>query len=623
VLIRSASEIDALEESDVRGRIVFLDSAVISIDPAYRHSGSQETAQIIAKLIEQDAAGLVLVTQFSDEQEGSQGKFVGDGIALEGITTEAVIPILYTRLDDLTPAGISSWEELSQIETAHLPWDTDVFSPGTSGNLVSRIPGADPTKAIILGAHIDSANSPGAIDNGINSVALLEVAQILNEAQLQPAVDLYLVWFGSEEIGLYGSQRFVNTHQELLDRALAAFVMDGIIVSTPGTILVLDGWSHSRFGDRQLTFPRYLEEKAEASDITIDEVEDYQGIGSDNGVFNGFVPTTGFAFGSETGDCAHSPYDTVAAIQEQGDLLEDVTSLALIAALETGWDLPDLRVTPAPSHRAVIVASHTEVVHMTPATLVEMSRALAWEGFDVDVIPYGQAITSADLANTELVAVLPVIDYLGSGGDLQLYDEVWSDEEIEALVTCVEQGGRLVLTNSGHRIYLFGRVLDANEDGQDVNALSEHFGVTFEEGTLPSSNARIPREHPLVKGLLNLTLISHNGLPFSMLSGQVLAEVGGKPVVGLVDYSEAGGQVLVLADVGILGFAGPEASEGDNLDFLRNLARYARTSTSQQTYEPVFEPAECFTADLRRRLPDDGYRITLQHLRHSRELCCL
>jgi len=614
VVIRSATEIDDLEEGDVQGRIVFLDSAVISLDPADRHGGSHETMQIIAELIEKEAAGLVLVTQFSGMSGGSQGKFVGDGIALEGVTTEAVIPTLYARLEDLAPAGIASWEELAQIETARLIWDTDVFSPGTSGNLVARIPGSDSSQAIILGAHIDSANSPGAIDNGINAVALLEVAHLLNEAQLQPAVDLYLVWFGSEEIGLYGSQHFVNTHQELLDRTVAAFLMDGIIVSTPDSVIVLTGWSHSRFGDRQLAFPRYLEEKADAQNITINEVEDYQGIGSDDGVFHGFVPTTGFAFGSKEGGRAHSPYDTVDAVQGLGDLMEQVTSIALIAAWEISQDLPELRVTPAPSHRAVVVASHTEPVHMTPATLVEMDRALAWEGFDVDVIPYGQAVTAADLNDAELVVVLPVIDYPGPGGELQVYDEAWTDEEIEALVTYVEQGGLLALTNSAHRIFLFGRVFDENEDRQDINALSEHFGVVFEEGTLPPSSAQIQQKHPLVEGLLNLILIRHNGVPFNMLSGEALAKVDGRPAVALVEYGEAGGQVLVLADVGILGFAGAVPSEGDNLGFLRNLARYARTPASQLAYEPVFEPAECFTPDLRGSLPDGGYDLACGYL---------
>lgn len=571
VLIRSVNEINDLEENDVRDRIVFLDYAVI--DPTA--GASEEGAQIVTALIEKDIAGLVLVTRFSDEPRESHGKFVGDGIALERVTAEVAPPTLYVRLEDLASAGISSWEDLAQIEAARLVWDTDVFSPGTSGNLVAHIPGTDSSQAVILGAHIDSPNSPGAIDNGINSVVLLEVARILNKAQIQPAVDLYMAWFGSEELGLYGSQYFVNTHQGLLDRTIAALLMDGIIEATPGPILVLDGWSHSRFGNDQLTFPHYLAQKAALRNITIDEVEDYQSIGSDNGVFNGFVPQAGFAFGSENGGYAHSPYDTLEAVQELGDLMEQVTSVALVAALEIGQDLPELRVTPEPDRRALIVASHTEVAHMNPTMLIELDRALAWEGFDVDVIPYGQAVTSADLANSELVVVLPIIDYPSPGGDLTVYDEAWSDNEIESLVAFVERGGLLVLTNSAKRI-LFGWTFDANEDWQDVNALSEYFGVVFGEGTFSSSSAHTQREHPLMEHQSSLTLIANSGVPFTVQTGETLAESGGRPVVGLVDYGEAGGQVLVLADVGILGFASFVPPERDNLDFVRNLARYAR-----------------------------------------------
>ncbi len=332
------------------------------------------------------------------------------------------------------------------------------------------------------------------------------------------------------------------------------------------------------------------------------------------------MPTTGFAWGSAKGDHAHSPYDTAEAVQELGDLVEQVTSLALIAAWETGQDLPELRVTPAPSHRAVIVASHTEVVHMTPATLIEMSRALAWEGFDVDVIPYGQAVTAADLNNAELVVVLPVIDYPGPGGDLTLYDEAWSAQEIEALLTYVEQGGLLVLTNSAHRLHLFGLAFDENEDWQDVNALSEVFGVLFEKGALPSNSAQTQGQHPLTENQGSLAMIQNNGVPFAMQAGETLAQVNDRPAVGLVEYGEAGGQVLVLADVGLLGFAGPQPPDKDNLVFLRNLARYARTLATdsppavQSGYEPVFEPAPCFTAELKRDLPDDGYDLTCGYL---------
>jgi hypothetical protein len=570
VLIRSARELDAMQGNEMKGKIVFLDYALI--DPTITAEGTR----IVTGLFENEIAGLALVTQFSSVPEKSHGNYLGDGLVLEKVTTTLSPPTLYVRLEDLAPAGISNWDDLSQIEAARIKWDSDVFSPGTSGNLVVRIPGADSSQAIILGAHIDSANSPGAIDNGINSVVLLEVARILNEAQIQPAVDLYLVWFGSEELWLYGSQYFVNTHQELLDRTIAAFLMDSITESVPSPILTLDGWSYSRFGNGQLAFPRYLAEKAALRGININEVDDFQGITSDNGVFNGFVPQAGFSFGSQQGGYAHSPYDAMEIVQGLGDLIEQVTAVALSAALETGVDLPALRIPPESGQRALIVGSHTEVPQMTATTLIDLDRALAWEGFDVDVIPYGQAVNADDLEGTDIVIVLPVIDYPVPGFNETLYDEAWSDEEIKALVAYVEQGGLLVLTNSANRIQLFGLVFDANEDRGDVNALSENFGVLFEDGTLPASNARPVGNHPLMKNQSSLILIGNNGVPFTMQNGEILAETNGKPVVGLIDYGKAGGQVLVLADEGILGFASLEPPERDNFEFLRNLARYAR-----------------------------------------------
>jgi hypothetical protein len=574
VLIRSPEEIDVRVEIDLAGKIVFLDYA--TIDRATSSPG--EDTRIVTRLINRGAAGLVLVTQFSAAPEESHGAYVGDGFALESVATKAVIPTLYVRLEDLAPAGISGWDDLAQIETARLIWDSDVFAPGTSGNLVARIPGADASRAMILGAHIDSPNSPGALDNGVGSVVLLEVARVLNVARIQPAVDLYLVWFGSEELWLYGSQHFVNTHQELLDRTVAVYEMDSFIIAMPDDFLQLAGWSHSRFGDDRLTFVRYLVEKATARNIDIDEIDDYQGIGGDSYVFNGFVPVAGIGFGSANSAYAHSPYDTVEIVYEMGDLLEQVTAVALIAALETGKDLPVLRVTPPPVRRALIVATHTEALAMTGTTLIELDRALAWEGFDVDVIPYGQAVTPDGLAEADLVIVLPVIDYPGPDGDVTVYDEAWREEEIAALVAYVERGGLLVLTNSAHRIQLFGIAFDNNEDWPDLNPLAERFGILFEEGTLASANARGQGEHPLLERQSSLTLIDDNAIPFTMRAGETLATVRGTPVVGLVDVGAAGGQVLVLADVGILGFAGPEESTGrDNFNFLRNLARYAHT----------------------------------------------
>lgn len=560
LMVRSAADLENLDKSDLRGKVLFLHSELIEDFEAAR--------KFVDELIAKGIAALVLVTT------SDHSKYLGEGKALEELMEEDTLPMLYVRIEDLVPVGITSWSDFSTIEAARLIWDTDVFSPGTSSNLVARIAGMDSSRAVILGAHIDSANSPGAIDNGINCAALLEVAHVLNEAQIRPPIDIYLVWFGSEEIGLYGSQHFVNSHGEVLDRALGAFIMDGIIVSTPTSLILLDGWSYGNFGNDEIPFARYLADEAASRDIHIDEVQDFQGLASDNGVFNGFVSTSGFAFGSTAGDVAHSPYDSADAVQNQGELMEDVASMALIAALQTGYDLPDLRITPEPERRALILASHTEAIHMTAPSLVALDQALAWEGFDVDVIPYGQALTPADLLETDLVVALPVIDLTGPDGDVTLQHDGWRDGEVEALVAYVQDGGFLVLTNSANRIML-RRVFDPNEDWEDVNKLGTHFGVTFQEGQIPGTSITVVGDHPLTASQSSLKMLENNAVPFTMESGEILAEGSDGLGAGLIDYGDSGGQVLALADAGILGFAGIGNPGYDNFIFLRNLAHFA------------------------------------------------
>ena len=213
---------------------------------------------------------------------------------------------------------------------------------------------------------------------------------------------------------------------------------------------------------------------------------------------------------------------------------------------------------------------------MTPSGFTELGMALAMEGFDVDLIPYGQAVTSTDLEDTDLVVVLPVVDYPSPEGDPDVYDEAWTEEEVAALVAYVDGGGLLVLTNSAHRLKFGNRGLDANEDWSDANDLASRFGITYHEGTIAGSQAQTEGRQPLVEGVTTLELGADNGVSFSVVGevqGQVLAKTGGKVVVALVDYGEADGQVLILADVGILATGW---GEPHNLPFWRNLARYAR-----------------------------------------------
>ncbi len=584
VLVRSADEVNALKRKDVQGKVVFLDYA--AIDRIVQGS-TQRGVQVAWELLEKEPAGLVLVTTFSNQVGQSHGAFAGDLSALNWVGTAAAPPTLYVRLEDLGPAGIESWQDLEHIEAARLTWDADVFSPATSSNLIARIPGADPSRAMILGAHIDSPNSPGAMDDGSGSVVLMEVARVLEESQTAPPTDLYLVWFGSEELGLYGASHFVATHQELLDRTQAMLQTDMLshpLDGIPASITLVT-WSYGRLGDGRLLWPDYLAEASAGRGVQT-VAEDLFTTYSDNSVFGAYnVPHADLIYVDEeameaTGSLhyaahIHDPYDTVELAREEGDVLEEMARVVLAAALDVPAGTADLRAPPDPEHRALFVASHTEPVHMTPTWFTDLGMALAMEGFDVDLIPYGQPVTGQDLADTDLVVALPVVDYPSLDTNLNLYDEAWTAEEVDALEGYVADGGLLVLTNSGHRLKYGARVEDANEDVMDANALASRFGLTYQGRALDGIRAKTEGQHPLVSGVATLSLLENNSLrfdPVDNVDGIVLARVGGEPAVVLVDYGDAGGQVLALADLGILasGWDGP-----DNLPFWQNLARYA------------------------------------------------
>jgi hypothetical protein len=198
------------------------------------------------------------------------------------------------------------------------------------------------------------------------------------------------------------------------------------------------------------------------------------------------------------------------------------------------------------------------------------------EGFDVDLIPYGQPLTIGDTQDTDLVIVLPVVDYPSPEGDVTLYDEAWTADEVALLESFVADGGLLLLANSAHRLKHGNRVLNPNEDWRDLNVLAERFGITYHDSVIPAAEARAEGRHPLIDGIQTLNLIAGNGVPFELVgddTSQVLARAGEDIAVALVGYGAAGGEVLVLSDVAMLGsdWRGPT-----NLPFWRNLARYAR-----------------------------------------------
>ncbi len=100
-----------------------------------------------------------------------------------------------------------------------------VYNSATYYNVVATQPGADdPDQIIVVGAHFDSVNNPGADDNGSGTAAVLEVARVL--AGHRSPHTIQYVLFDREEQGLKGSYAFVNDHAA--DNITMALVLDMI-----------------------------------------------------------------------------------------------------------------------------------------------------------------------------------------------------------------------------------------------------------------------------------------------------------------------------------------------------------------------------------------------------------
>lgn len=79
-------------------------------------------------------------------------------------------------------------------------------------NVIATIEGSEfPEEKIIVGGHLDSWDlATGAIDNGIGSFAVLDMARTFQALNLKPKRTVQFVMFMGEEEGLLGSRHMVN-----------------------------------------------------------------------------------------------------------------------------------------------------------------------------------------------------------------------------------------------------------------------------------------------------------------------------------------------------------------------------------------------------------------------------
>jgi aminopeptidase Y len=106
-------------------------------------------------------------------------------------------------------------------------------------SIIAELPGSDPGRVVMLGAHLDSVvDGPGINDDGSGVAALLELASALGGSI--PGATIRLAFWSGEELGIRGSSEYVGSLSADERERIVAYLNADMLASPNGFAAVYD-----------------------------------------------------------------------------------------------------------------------------------------------------------------------------------------------------------------------------------------------------------------------------------------------------------------------------------------------------------------------------------------------
>jgi hypothetical protein len=188
----------ASDAEKVKGKIALVYLGVLPGSPA--GTGTLHRSEKTAIAIRFGAVGIIIIN-------GVEGDILLTGTA--SVTGKLIpIPAVCIGLEN----GMKIKEQLkSQKQFASLSM-TNYSGMIKARNVIATFKGTDmPAEKIVVGGHLDSWDlATGAIDNGIGSFAVIDMARTFKAAHLNTRRTIEFVLFMGEEQGLLGSRAYIE-----------------------------------------------------------------------------------------------------------------------------------------------------------------------------------------------------------------------------------------------------------------------------------------------------------------------------------------------------------------------------------------------------------------------------
>ena len=237
------------------------------------------------------------------------------------------------------PAGALSLPDAEQLQrilkrgkpvTMHLTLVSQ-SGPAPSGNVIAEVPGRDPKLApILVGGHLDSWDlGTGAIDDASGVAIATAAAKRIMDAG-RPLRTIRIVWFGSEEMGLFGGLDYQKRHGSEPHYAMAESDFGAGKIWKVNTKLGKDREAEARLLQAALAPLGVVPGKTDDAD------------GSDIGpMIEAGAPGVGLSQdGTYYFDLHHTPDDTLDKI-DLGDLRQNVAAWTAMLGVLSGGIEPE------------------------------------------------------------------------------------------------------------------------------------------------------------------------------------------------------------------------------------------------------------------------------------------
>jgi len=199
------------------------------------------TCSFGVKVLNAQAAGASGVVIFNEGNPGRTGVPGGSLVDANGNPIVPTIPVAFTSFANGSDL-LNQYDQAVQSGTA-LPVMSiaikAVVNPNAKDyNVIADSRGGDPNHVVVVDAHLDAIFGAGMLDNASGSATILDIAQLMRK--VKPRNKLRFIWFGGEELGLLGSQAYVNNLSPT-DLSKIGYDLDADVTATPNYVVgVLD-----------------------------------------------------------------------------------------------------------------------------------------------------------------------------------------------------------------------------------------------------------------------------------------------------------------------------------------------------------------------------------------------